>query len=176
MWNIQKIVSKGDYCYGVVKEHPNSTKHGYVLLHRLVMENHLNRLLNNDEIVHHKNGNKKDNNIDNLEVMTRQNHASYHGSLIGKTICLIKCPNCGENFTKEKNQTHLTKGGTFTFCSRKCNGQFYRKVQLYGITHEMNTAVSVNILKEFNSLDNTEETDTTGSVETKRSTPEMVKL
>ena len=59
MWNIEKIVKKGDYLYAVVKEHPKATKHGYVLLHRVVMENHLNRLLNEDEVVHHRNKDKK---------------------------------------------------------------------------------------------------------------------
>ena len=43
MWNIKKIVSKGDYLYALVPEHPKATKNGYVLLHRIVMENHLGR-------------------------------------------------------------------------------------------------------------------------------------
>lgn len=54
MWNIEKIVSKGDYDYAVVKGHPNATENSYVLHHRIVMENHLNRLLNSNEVVHHK--------------------------------------------------------------------------------------------------------------------------
>ena len=68
MWNIRKIVSKGDYNYAVVPEHPNRTKNNYVLEHRVVMENHLGRLLNDDEVVHHINGNKKDNRIENLTI------------------------------------------------------------------------------------------------------------
>jgi len=58
-WKIEKIVSKGDYNYAVVKNHPNATKYGYVLHHRIVMENHLGRLLNSNEVVHHINGQKK---------------------------------------------------------------------------------------------------------------------
>ena len=34
------------------------------------MENHLGRLLNSDEVVHHKDHNKFNNDISNLEVMT----------------------------------------------------------------------------------------------------------
>ena len=45
VWKIRRIVSKGDYNYAVVPEHPNKTKFGYVLEHRIVMENHLGRLL-----------------------------------------------------------------------------------------------------------------------------------
>ena len=78
MWVIEKIIKKGDYVYAKVAGHPNATKHGYVLLHRVVMENHLKRLLTEDEIVHHKNENKKDNRISNLELKGRADHASEH--------------------------------------------------------------------------------------------------
>lgn len=53
-------------------------KKGNVKQHRLVMENHLGRRLSENEVVHHKNGDKTDNSIDNLEVMTRSEHNSLH--------------------------------------------------------------------------------------------------
>lgn len=59
MWNIEKIVSKGDYFYAVVPDHPNKIKYNYVLLHRVIIENSLGRLLTSEEVVHHKNHNKK---------------------------------------------------------------------------------------------------------------------
>ena len=59
MWIIEKQVSKGDYVYGVCKNHPKSSRYGYVLMHRLIAENALGRILKDDEIVHHKNGNKR---------------------------------------------------------------------------------------------------------------------
>lgn len=59
-------------------DHPNCTKAGYVREHRLVMEEHLGRLLKPNEVVHHKNHNTLDNHIDNLEVMDKVDHDRLH--------------------------------------------------------------------------------------------------
>jgi len=54
----------------------NSTK--YVLEHRIVMANHLGRPLLTNELVHHKDGNRGNNNIKNLELTTRNQHTLDH--------------------------------------------------------------------------------------------------
>lgn len=48
--------------------HPNATKNGMILQHRLVMSEHLCRPLSVHENVHHINGNRADNRIENLEL------------------------------------------------------------------------------------------------------------
>ena len=63
------------------------SRKGYVVLrndgdvifeHRAVMEEHIGRKLTEDEVVHHINGDKTDNRLENLQLMTRGEHSTMH--------------------------------------------------------------------------------------------------
>lgn len=85
-WRGGRHIRNG-YVYTYARGHPNATKDGYVMEHRLVMESVLGRQLLSQENVHHKNGIKDDNRVENLELWKRSQpygvrEADYH------------CPGC----------------------------------------------------------------------------------
>lgn len=50
----------------------------YKLRHRAIMEKHLGRKLTRSEVVHHKDENRLNNDISNLQLMTKSEHDRYH--------------------------------------------------------------------------------------------------
>ena len=67
-----KRIDKHGYVYMYYPEHPNSRKGGKISEHTYVMSEYLGRPLKPNENVHHINGVKDDNRIENLELWCRQ--------------------------------------------------------------------------------------------------------
>lgn len=60
-------------------KHPMANNRGYIYLHRLVMEEKIGRYLTQDEVVHHIDGNKKNNSIENLMLFnSTKEHSAFH--------------------------------------------------------------------------------------------------
>ena len=68
-WRGGKYIDHHGYVHIVPPDnHPYRDVRGYVLEHRLVMEAKIKRFLERWEIVHHVNGNRQDNKIENLAL------------------------------------------------------------------------------------------------------------
>lgn len=60
--------------------HPMADKDGYVYEHRLVVAEHLGRCLTAEEEVHHRDGNKHNNELSNLQLLSKSDHSAMHSS------------------------------------------------------------------------------------------------
>lgn len=99
--------------------------------HRVIIEKAIGRTLSNNEVVHHINGEKKDNRIENLEILSKSEHIKLH-HLYGQL----------HEFSKEEsimglNKSHISqrkkiKNGKY-FCSRcgkwKLPNEFHRRIK-----------------------------------------------
>jgi len=73
------------YGYKLIRnpDHPDANGAGYVRAHSLMMESHIGRRLTKTEVVHHKNGNRQDNRIENLLLLENNaQHRKEHACLL----------------------------------------------------------------------------------------------
>lgn len=98
-----------------IPDHPFSYANGCVYLHRLVMENHLGRFLDPSEHVHHKDENRTNNSVDNLEILSASEHAKLHLT----KVTTIKCI-CGKSFQQNDSRQK--------YCSIACSNSTRSKI------------------------------------------------
>lgn len=124
-FKIIRVCKGGGYRYARTEPlHPKSNAKGLYPLHRVLMENKLGRLLLPSEIVHHKDENKENDNIDNLEVKTNSEHSRDHTSSTAETV---SCAYCLSSFELKPHVRRLrirrNKSGLL-FCSYRCGALF----------------------------------------------------
>lgn len=84
VWKGGETIKSG-YVFTYCPEHPYAQSNGYIKRARLIMEAHIGRVLLPTEAVHHINGIKNDDRIENLMLFSSRSKHSIHHFPKGKT-------------------------------------------------------------------------------------------
>jgi hypothetical protein len=96
----------GQYKYVINKSHPKANSEGQVYLHIIIAEEKLGRQLLPNEVVHHKDFNKLNNDPSNLMVFaTKNDHTRFHMNDCNESFLLLNSD--GAYFCKERE--HVCK-------------------------------------------------------------------
>ena len=80
VWTHSKQKKQSGYMLIYRPEHPRADRYGRVFEHIVVWENFNNTKVPDGHIIHHINGIKDDNRIENLRLMTISEHSIFHNS------------------------------------------------------------------------------------------------
>lgn len=107
------------YCYN--PGHPCANGAGKVIEHVYVMYEYLGRLPSKNECIHHIDRDKTNNKLNNLQLLTLQEHAKIHAlEDRGVSSIDIFCEHCGVKFTTLPSENKK-------YCSRVCASSASRK-------------------------------------------------
>jgi hypothetical protein len=123
-WKGGRIRTNQGYYLLYLPDHPLCESKGYVLEHRYVWEQYNIAILLPWAEVHHKDKNRDNNNIDNLEAMTYSQHLSLHKRGIARMTEHRICANCLSDKTFMKRSVTGEKIFPFWYILDRSNG-FY---------------------------------------------------
>lgn len=115
-------VDKDGYLKRYDPNHPWPRKGGYIRENIRVMELSIGRRLEQTEVVHHRDGDRQNNNLSNLEIMGWSEHSKLHHP---PNMATKICNTCGTEFVRKRFKNgHLESSTIFKnrkFCSRWCS-------------------------------------------------------
>lgn len=118
---------------------------------RYLMSVHLGRRLRSDEQVDHIDGDKTNDVIENLQVLSSEQNLrkQFEEKSSLRKMVQLKCPNpnCRKIFERPRKNTHLAKQGVFTACSRICAGYVRAKL---GRGENFEREIRENVIDQFN--------------------------
>ncbi|MBE0611240.1 MAG: HNH endonuclease [Dehalococcoidia bacterium] len=101
-----RVDDRDGYLLIRMPEHPYANRSGYVREHRLVMEQAIGRYLRPEEVVHHRNGHKSDNRIENLQLY-ESNAAHKREDLLGNSWSKGDVGNPKRSYRKRRTAQEL---------------------------------------------------------------------
>lgn len=127
LFKILSICNGGGYRYcRTDPPHPRANTNGLYPLHRVLAENRLGRLLEPNEHVHHRDGDKTNDRPDNLEVLLASAHAREHRLQVAPQPLTLTCSACGRIFELKPHVFRLRQRRNKTsaaYCSRSCGSR-----------------------------------------------------
>lgn len=121
--------------------HKHTKKRTTVSFARYLMSVKENRILSKEEHVDHIDGNKTNDAIENLQILSIKENNVKKIKETGRTEKMVelKCPGCETIFSRPVRSSHIIKKGHYSACSKKCS---------YGI---LKLGLSIDQLKELGS-------------------------
>lgn len=106
-----------------VPTHPKANNRGYVLRYRYIVEQYLNRYLTEQEEIHHINGNKCDDRLDNLQIISCSEHTKLHMKQKNRrspqTTKIIELMNSGLGYKKIAKLLNMSKNTVHSICKKE---------------------------------------------------------
>ena len=98
---------------------------------KYLMECHLDRYLDVNETIDHIDGNPLNNELSNLRILDRKEHA-YNDAKRNKDI-VVTCAYCGKEFIIKgstlSNRNRKDRHSSGYFCSKECSGKYGNSIQ-----------------------------------------------